>query len=301
MYTVMAMILFLSIGCFFLLFYSPIPEKSDFDFDINKIRKLSRSIPGEPPTFIASSKIAGGTFPGFFVIAGNPFDKYPIDWRTYQIVYGDGTSFLVDPTHNEAFHKEFPLSGDYFKARYDEMQTVLATSNKILFTHEHWDHMVGLSQSPHIGDVIDNIVITKEQLNSWMIEYVKFDADYLSQLRPLDYDHYHTVAPGVVLIKAQGHTPGNQIIYVALQSGEEFIFGGDIAYNQANLRRGKGRTWLASFLGKETSTNRLDVANQLRVLKTLYEETSIHVIVSHDEDLNAKYISQGLIQERLSH
>jgi glyoxylase-like metal-dependent hydrolase (beta-lactamase superfamily II) len=32
--------------------------------------------------------------------------------------------------------------------------------------------------------------------------------------KPLDYTGYSAVAPGVVLIKAPGHTPGSQIIYV---------------------------------------------------------------------------------------
>ena len=52
---------------------------------------------------------------------------------------------------------------------------------------------------------------------------------------PLEYEDYRAIAPGVVLIKAPGHSPGSQMIYVQRADGREFLFAGDIGWSLRNI------------------------------------------------------------------
>jgi glyoxylase-like metal-dependent hydrolase (beta-lactamase superfamily II) len=56
------------------------------------------------------------------------------------------------------------------------------------------------------------------------------------------------IAPGVVLKKAQGHTPGSQMVFVALASGSELLFVGDVVWNfdaVTQLKYRRKSTWLS--------------------------------------------------------
>ena len=44
----------------------------------------------------------------------------------------------------------------------------------------------------------------------------------------IDYESYLPVAPEIVLIKAPGHTPGHQMVYVRLASKRDYLFIGDV-------------------------------------------------------------------------
>ena len=46
----------------------------------------------------------------------------------------------------------------------------------------------------------------------------------------LDYPQYYPVAPGMVLIRAPGHSTDSQMVYVRLQSGREILHSVDSAW-----------------------------------------------------------------------
>jgi len=50
----------------------------------------------------------------------------------------------------------------------------------------------------------------------------------------------------MALIKAPGHTPGSQMVYVALQSGKEVLLSGDVAWHMDGVRMntGKDAPWI---------------------------------------------------------
>ena len=85
----------------------------------------------------------------------------------------------------------------------------------------------------------------------------------------------------MVLIKAAGHTPGSQLIYVQRDDGKEFLFVGDVASLEANISFQKGRSRLIDdvFVGSDRNTNLL----QLKALKQLRADNPEMVIVpGHD-------------------
>jgi glyoxylase-like metal-dependent hydrolase (beta-lactamase superfamily II) len=112
-------------------------------------------------------------------------------------------------------------------------------------------------------------------------------------MTPLDYTGLYLVAPGIVLQKAPGHSKGSQLIYVELESGQRFLFVGDIAWSKDNINLQTGRPGLVTLIAKE---DRSAVASQLKTFAQL--PASVHVVVAHDpaaleEDLRAGLYRKG--------
>src|SRR5262249_56439602 len=120
-----------------------------------------------------------------------------------------------------------------------------------------------------------------------------FPAGALQSLQPLDYDGLYALAPGVVLQKASGHSPGSQLVYVELANGTRFLFVGDIAWTTDNIAEQVGRPRLAQIMLDE---DRGSVAAEVKALGALPRD--VHVIVAHDpvaleNDLRAGLYRQG--------
>jgi len=125
------------------------------------------------------------------------------------------------------------------------------------------------------------------------MQLANIDDQMKSELIPYDYNDVSSPAPGIVLFKAAGHSPGSQMIYVMLQNGHEFLFVGDVAWDQQNIETGIGRPLLVSLLFLHE--DRQAVADQLVALRVLQEaEPNLTIVVSHDakqlQDLRVKKI-----------
>ena len=116
----------------------------------------------------------------------------------------------------------------------------------------------------------------------------------MSRFVVIDYDKYFPFAPGVALVKAPGHTPGSQMVYVATQSGKEYLFAGDVAWHMDGVReiKGKDAPWIVEpedmMLAELTWLNGL--------MKT---EKNLTIVISHDEEQRQDYIKRGLLGDRL--
>jgi glyoxylase-like metal-dependent hydrolase (beta-lactamase superfamily II) len=134
--------------------------------------------------------------------------------------------------------------------------------------------------------------LTREQLDSPRLERGDFPPGALGSLQPLDYQGLHVVAPGVVLQKAPGHSPGSQLVYVELAGGQRFLFVGDIAWTRDNITEGRGRPYIAKLLMGE---DRPAVAAQLRALSQLPGD--VHLVVAHDPVALASDLAAGLYRQ----
>jgi glyoxylase-like metal-dependent hydrolase (beta-lactamase superfamily II) len=99
-----------------------------------------------------------------------------------------------------------------------------------------------------------------------------------------------------VLVKAAGHSPGSQMVYLRLQDGSEFLLVGDVVWSMDSLTRLKGRPLFISLLLREDLSA---VRNQARSLHNLLQSEPIHLLISHDYGQIEDYIQQGLIGESL--
>lgn len=280
---------------YYLFETSPIPPTSNYELDLQKIRQLASSESDNLPMKVNSLVVAKGEFPRVAMIAGESLTTHPLVFPSYQVVYSDYT-IIIDAPHNKELHKFFNGT-PYYQNRFSIMQEAMRKARHIVVTHEHFDHIGGISQSPHLAEIQEKVRLTPEQINSFSIENAGFPDGSLDAITPLEYENYHALAPGMVLIKAPGHSLGSQIIYLKLQNGTEFLFLGDVVWHMDNIRMETGRPNMVSdFILNE---NQEQVANQIRRLSNLLENQNenINFLVSHDEDQLQNYIQKGLIHD----
>ena len=111
--------------------------------------------------------------------------------------------------------------------------------------------------------------------------------------RPLDYVRYLAIAPGVVLVRAPGHTPGSQMVYVRRADGVEFLLVGDIAWQMRNIETGREKArWVTLLTGEDRNAVREELAGLSR-LHTAAPE--LHMIPGHDAGVIAALVKSGLL------
>ena len=93
-----------------------------------------------------------------------------------------------------------------------------------------------------------------------------------------------------MLIKAPGHSPDMQMVYLRLQSGREYLHSIDAAWNEANIRDVKGKA--APWVKEDVPA----VMAQLRWLNRLMtDEPQLHILVTHDGELLDRMIGHGAV------
>jgi glyoxylase-like metal-dependent hydrolase (beta-lactamase superfamily II) len=117
---------------------------------------------------------------------------------------------------------------------------------------------------------------------------------------PISYQQYLAAAPGIVLIKAPGHTPGSQMIYVRTANGAEFLFLGDVAWLFRNIELQRERARLiTTFMIKEE--DRHAVFGELAALKRLHAaQPGIHIVPGHDGAAIDELVAAGWLKSGFS-
>lgn len=270
------------------------PRKSNFRVDWALVRKTAIAGSEPLPLRINFLTVARGALPSWGVAAGDFSGQYRIDFPSFQIVYADKTGIIEAPFDQRLFAK-FPYGTDYNQEAYEIMLKAMLQAAFIIPTHEHWDHLGGIAQSPHLNQILSKTILTKKQINGPTIRDAEFPARALEKYKPFDYEKYGRVAPGVVLIEAPGHSVGHQMIYVQLQNGREYLFTGDIVWVRANLDKKKARPRLANIKRKE---NRKQIAHQMKWLRdTFYDHPANEIIMvtTHDPEQHEQYIKEGFL------
>jgi len=206
---------FLITGYYFAVHKSFVPEELDFAVDIEMLRTLAGD-EDRLPIAINCLITGEGQLIDWTILAGDRSVPTHYVQTSFQIRYRDKTFILDAPMGEEQF-AQFRYGRRFLKAKHAISQKAIDAADLLILTHEHWDHVGGLAKSPHLHDWYGKAVLTQEQLTSPMIEKAGFPAEILGEFRPLDYDLYHQAAPGIIVIKAPGHTPGHQMVYVRLQ------------------------------------------------------------------------------------
>lgn len=272
----------------------PIPAVPANPIDMAAVRQLA----GESslPVRLNVFDFASGSYPGAIIVAGSDFTPITMDMTVFQVVNADGSTLMIDSGLTRTdFAAMFP-GGAFDAARFDRLQAGLRSASLILFTHEHRDHLAGLLNSPYQAELLPKTLLTQEQLDN-AGRYLTVTAEQHSSIRTVRYTDYLAVAPGVVLIKMPGHTPGSQMVYVRLADGREFLLAGDVVWNMQNLTRPAGRAHLISLgLGEDFTRH----ASQVRALADLLKnEPRLHILLTHDLPQLQQAITEGWVQNTL--
>ena len=121
---------------------------------------------------------------------------------------------------------------------------------------------------------------------------LKLDERRAAQFIALEYRDCYPVAPGLVLIKAPGHSPDMQMAYIRLQSGQEVLHSVDAAWVLDNIRQVKGKA--APWVKEDVPA----VMAQLACLNALMQSVpDLIILVTHDDDGFAALSRIGAIGE----
>ena len=266
---------------------------------LDQIRQVAGMIPGRRALRINVLKFAESHRSKKFSVQGAP-DEPSIQARTvFQIVFADGT-VMIDSGMDEQVHRFFGRGAvePYYPEAAKQAEQALRKARAIIITHEHGDHVAGVLRTPFVAELAPKTLLTRAQVqgletNPQMPE-IEITPEMASRYNVVDYDKYLPFGPGVALIKAPGHTPGSQMVYVALESGREFLFIADTAWHMDSVRliRGKAAPWIQEDEG--------ELLAQLKWLNVIYQtEKNLFIIASHDEEERKDLVAKGVLGDGL--
>ena len=272
---------------------SHVPASGSYSLDIGEIRRLANSIPGPKPQSIHVEQVAAFTFPAAAIMAGESWNNETAPAVSYQIVY-PGSTVIVDTAMDEKITTALGRA-TFHPEPYARMTRAMAAASLIVITHEHPDHIGGLTAYPDPASLIPAVRLTREQADHpERMAPAAFPAGVLDRFKVIDYDRYYAGAPGIVLIKAAGHSPGSQMVFVQKDDGAEFLMLGDVAWQIRNVENVRERPrFLSMFMLRE---DRDAVMRELAEMHRLQlAEPKLHMLAGHDGKPIAALEKQGLL------
>jgi glyoxylase-like metal-dependent hydrolase (beta-lactamase superfamily II) len=267
--------------------------------DLRDIRRVAALIPGRKPLRINILKFAESHRTKNFVVKGDAADPGTQARTVFQVVYADG-SVMVDAGMDLPMHKLIGRGADepYFTERAQEVDKALRSARSIIFTHEHGDHVTGVIRTPYLNELAPKTILTRQQVRTLettpQFPDLKLTEEQAQRYRVIDYDKYMAFAPGWALVKAAGHTPGSQMMFITLDTGREYLLIGDAAWHMDNVRKATGKD--APWIVEDTAA----VNEQLKWLNSLStSEKNLVIIASHDDDEHKELVAKKLLGGKL--
>lgn len=271
-----------------------------FAADLAVIRKLAGLLPGPRPVALNGIRVAASIRLKRFVIEGGDESPVTMPRTAFQVVYPDCT-VMIDSGLDQQTHDSFAPEGKtepYFPGEFAKLQQALNAARMIVLTHFHADHVAGVTRAANYDELAAKTFVSVATaqclLNTPHRPHLAMTAEQVNQLIIFAYGQYYPIAPGMVLIKAHGHSADHQMVYIALQSGREILHSVDVGWVLDNIRQIKGKA--APWVKEDVPA----VIGQLRWLNNVHRnERNVTILVTHDDDLFTSVMEKGLLGSSL--
>lgn len=251
--------------------------------DLRVIRAMATTLPGALPVSINGVRVAASVRPRKFVVEGGDDTPVVMPRTAFQVVYPDAT-VMIDSGLDKATHDSFSPDKPepYFAEAFARLEGALNAARLIILTHYHADHVAGVVCARNFDALAAKTIITADtadlMVNNPHRPHLRLTQEQAARFIVHDYRDLLPVAPGIVLIKAPGHSPDSQMVYVQLQSGREFLHSVDSAWVMDNILELKPKA--APWVKEDVPA----IMAHLRWLKTINDtEPNVTILVTHDD------------------
>jgi glyoxylase-like metal-dependent hydrolase (beta-lactamase superfamily II) len=263
---------------------------------LGSVRLLAHAVPGELPSAVSYLSVVDDSVPESDAVDAAPrtrtFEVTPV----FQIRFRTGWVMVDGGMSHQAAGKD----GVYHQDNYDKAESALRRARLIVATHEHGDHVDGVINSPYFSEVAPRTMLTEAQMHTLLGKPAGgsggMDSARARHFIVVDYERALPIAPGVVLVRAPGHTPGSQIVYVKLASGRELMLVGDIVWHHAGLDMQHQKPDSTS---RGMGEDRTMIGYEMAWLKNTVAPAGIAVAVSHDGTALQELARRGVVSEGL--
>lgn len=292
------LVLGLAAAVYWLFYDNRAPSDGSFPLDIADLRREAATIPGPGPERIEVETLYRSAVPKIAMVTGTDWGELELARNSYRLVWPD-RSAIIDTGNDEALALDDRWTKGYDRAAWQRVQRGLDQASLIVVTHEHADHIGGLLQSPNRQALVSKALLNPEQVA--FSDYDRYwTRDWREGFRPFAYQGIKAIAPGVVLVRAPGHTKGSQLVYVRRADGREYIFMGDAASSLDNVRLIRPRSRYVMTSGAH-GDDRDAVFRQSMALHQLWKSYPATTLVpGHDSAAIADIERAGLLSRGFS-
>ena len=248
---------------------------------LDRVRALARATTGERARSVHVLKIVESAGPLSNYVAVADSQRIPSCYSAFQIRFRDRWIVVDAGLDREMLG---PTSrAQFFQDRYDRLQLALRDAESVVLTHEHFDHAGGVQRGPYYQQVAAHTLLTDEQQRTFLDPpprgVTRLSRDSAATFPVLRYEVLFPLAPGVVLIKAPGHTPGSQFVYVQLASGREVLILGDLAWQMEGIT---GAVQKPEATSRNLSEDRDALQPELEWARRVAARGDVAIVLSHD-------------------
>jgi len=255
-------------------------------FDLTDWRSKASAPSDTLPTSIRIVEVGRDTAPPFAAQAGRFGAPVAMSYNAVEIVYPN-QSIIIGGAVDRPTAEGMALSKTdwaFSDAAYAHLTGAMLTAQQVLMTHEHLDHVMAIARHPDPAGLAENLVLNADQ-----IEALPLFADgsldpALAALQPGLSGQVTSIAPGIVIAPAAGHTPGSQLVFIRLQNGEEILLIGDIVWNMGAIDALKTRPILTQYMVfRPNFEDRAAIRKQVRALHDMMADNpDLTVLPAHD-------------------
>ena len=257
-------------------------------FDIGDWRSKAAAPSEELPTEIRVLEIGRDMAPPFAAQAGRFGAPVAMSYNAVEIIYPDRSIIVggaVDRVTAEGMTQS-AADWRFSDVAYDDLTARMLSAEQVLITHEHLDHVMAVARHPQPAALAANLVLNTSQIEALPLFAQGTLDPALSTLAPRLSGTVESIAPGLVIVPAAGHTPGSQNVFITLQNGEEILLIGDIVWNKGAIEALTTRPVLTQYLVfRPNYEDRAAVKRQVRALYDIIElNPDLHVLPAHDRE-----------------